>query len=88
MCLILLCDSYTYFYPYNEIIITGKLLFAKSVSVGATHELKAYEVRGPLVFKLSQLVTKWHMYSLNADFIKQSSCLPLQNVAQAQAFLR
>lgn len=50
MCLILLCDSYTYFYPYNEIIITGKLLFAKSVSVGATHELKAYEVKEGLWF--------------------------------------
>lgn len=45
MCLILLCDSYAYFYPYNDIIITGKLLFAKSVSVGATRELKAYEVK-------------------------------------------
>lgn len=50
MCLILLCDSCTYFYPYNEIIITGKLLFAKSVSVGATHELKAYEVKEGLWF--------------------------------------
>lgn len=25
------------------------------------------------------------MYSLNADLIQQSSCLPLQNFAQAQA---
>lgn len=47
MCLIL-CDSYPY--SYNEIIITGKLHFAKSVSVGATHELKAYEVKGGLWF--------------------------------------
>jgi len=50
MCLILLCDSHTYFYPYNEIIITGKLVFAKSVSVGATHKLKAYEVKEGLWF--------------------------------------
>lgn len=47
MCLIL-CDSYPY--SYNEIIITGKLLFANSVSVGATYELKAYEVKGGLWF--------------------------------------
>lgn len=46
MCLIL-CDSYPY--SYNEIIITGKL-FAKSVSVGATHELKTYEVKRGLWF--------------------------------------
>lgn len=88
MCLILLCDSYIYFCSYNEIIITGKLLFAKSVSVGATHELESlWSQRGPLVCKQSQLVTKWHMESLNADFIKQSSCLPLKNAAQAQAAL-
>lgn len=47
MCLIL-CDSYPY--SYNEIIITGKRLSAKSVSVGATHELKTYEVKGGLWF--------------------------------------
>lgn len=71
MCLLLACDSWGFFYyPYNEIIVIEKRLYAQSISVGATHQSDL--VKSKEGFGLSETAgDQMAGITFNADFLRK-----------------